>query len=167
MGLCVSTGVAVGVVDFDGSGGEGGVGVAALALDVRAAGGSDGGHGVGEVGADVGLVGVVLDAHGGRSGVGLGEGFGDGDSDVLAPVADGVVGERRAVLAGASAAGGVAVDAADVAVMQDEEDAGKFFRGRRCRWSGFCRWRWWSRRERRRPCAGSCSRRRRGRCRWS
>ena len=120
---------AVDGVDLDRSGGKGGIGVAALALDVRASGGSDGGQRVGEIGGDVGLGGVVLDANGGGSGVGLGKGVGYDDGDVLAPVADGVVGERRTVFAAVSAGAG-AIDALDVVVGEDEEDAGKFLGGR-------------------------------------
>ena len=89
---------AIGVVDLDGSGGEGGIGIAAMALDVRTAGCSDGRHGVREVGAHIGFVGVVLDANGASSGIGLREGFSDHDGDVLPPIADGVVREGRATL---------------------------------------------------------------------
>ncbi len=119
---------AVGVVDLDGSGREGGIRVAAVAGNVRATRSSDCWHGIGEIGVHVGLVGVVLDADGSGSGIGLGECFGNGKGDVLSPVAHGIVRERRAVLAGA-APGAVAEDAAGVAVMQNEEDAGKFLCG--------------------------------------
>ena len=111
------------VVDFDRSCGEGGFGVASVTEYPWATGCSDRGHGVAEVGGYVEFVRRIRNFDGGSGGLCLGEGLGDGERDVLAPVVDGLVFEGRALLA-IAAARGVAEDRVEVAVVKDGEDAG-------------------------------------------
>jgi hypothetical protein len=118
-GIMRLVGSDVGGVDLDWSFQEGRVGVAAL---------GDGFALVFEVvqrDAKIGCGGFVVNLNGCRGEGSLLECLGDNDGDVLAPVADGFVFEGSADFAvhRARVAGNGAIELADVAVMQDEDDS--------------------------------------------
>ncbi len=89
---------------------------------MRAAGSTDGGHGVAKVGVDVERVRCVRDFNGGSGCLCLGEGLGYGQGDILAPVIDDFIFKGWPLLA-VPTAGGVTEDRVEVAVVKDSDDA--------------------------------------------
>ena len=112
----------VGLIELDRRVGQRPVGVAALAVHRRLVVGF-------EVGIDVRLFRGIRDAHRIRCRLGGFERVGDDERDVLAVIADDIVGQRRAALVAEAEEVGLehrAVQLADVPAMQNRAHAGHF-----------------------------------------